>query len=151
MHHRTTGRNDEIYIHNEGRLWSAWDHYPIFASVQDKVLPKKGIRSWTGWKSITEGQSVKFKKEVMMNNDGVEEDLATIQKTPKVQKVLHRTKSQREKEIILWTTSGCAKRPRQDVPQKSRGEFSGSRLGKLEYSTWQLQYGASEEKSKVNR
>ena len=48
-----------------------------------KGLPKKSIKTWTGWEPITEEQSVKFKKEVMINNDGVEENFATIQKTPR--------------------------------------------------------------------
>ena len=47
-----------------------------------KVFQKK-YKTWTGWEPITEEQSVKFKKEVMINNDGVEEDFATIQKTPR--------------------------------------------------------------------
>ena len=38
-------RNDDIYIHNAGRLWQFWDHYPIFARTQEeahtKVFQKK--------------------------------------------------------------------------------------------------------------
>ena len=26
-------RNDEIYIHNERRLWATWNHHPIFARI----------------------------------------------------------------------------------------------------------------------
>ena len=39
----------------------------------------KKRKKWTGWKPITEEQTVKFKKEVMINNDGVEEYLAIFQ------------------------------------------------------------------------
>ena len=28
-------RNDEVYIHNAGRSWATWDHYPIFARIQE--------------------------------------------------------------------------------------------------------------------
>ena len=98
-------RNDQFYIHNGGRLWDTWVHYLKFASVQEEAHTKvfqKMYNKWTGWKPITEEQSVKFKKEVMINNDGVEEDFATIQKTPRARsgKVVHRTKAQREKEIM---------------------------------------------------
>ena len=39
-------------------------------------------KKWTGWKPTTEDQSLRFKKEVMKK------------------KVVHRTKSQRQKEIM---------------------------------------------------
>ena len=27
---------DEIYIHNAGRLWTSWDHYPVFARIHEE-------------------------------------------------------------------------------------------------------------------
>ena len=41
-------RNDEIYIHNEGRLWATLDHFPIFARVQEEahaIVFQKRIKS----------------------------------------------------------------------------------------------------------
>ena len=61
-------RNDEIYNHNEGRLWATWDHYHIFARTQEEAhtsIFQRRNKKWTGWKPITEEQSLKFKKEVM--------------------------------------------------------------------------------------
>ena len=29
-------RNDEVSIHNAGRLWATWDHYPIFARIEEE-------------------------------------------------------------------------------------------------------------------
>ena len=29
-------RNDEIYIHNERRLWAIWDHHPIFVRIHEE-------------------------------------------------------------------------------------------------------------------
>ena len=34
-------RNDEVYIHNAGRLWTTWDHYPIFARITCQSLSEK--------------------------------------------------------------------------------------------------------------
>ena len=57
-------RNDEIYIHNAGRLWATWDHYPIFARIHEERHVKafqKRHKKWTGWKPTTEEQLF-FKK-----------------------------------------------------------------------------------------
>ena len=59
-------REDEVYNHSEGRLWATWDHCPIVARIQEEAHTKKsqkGNRKWTGWKPITEEQSLKFKKK----------------------------------------------------------------------------------------
>ena len=63
-----------------------------------KSSPKRN-KKWTAWKPMTEEQSVKFKTEVMINNDGVEDDLATLQKNTEnaARKVVHPTRAQREK------------------------------------------------------
>ena len=33
-------RNDEIHIHTARRLWATWDHYPIFARIQEEPYVK---------------------------------------------------------------------------------------------------------------
>ena len=98
-------RNDEIYIHIAGRLWATWDHYPIFARIQEEAHARvfqTRNKKWTGWKPTTEDQSLKFKKEVMRKKGSMEEDFATIQNNVEIaaKKVVHRTKAQREKEIM---------------------------------------------------
>ena len=95
-------RNDEICIHNAGRLWATWDHCPIFARIEEepdtKVFQKRNNK-WTGWKPTTEDQSLNFKKVMMIENGGMEEDLANVQKNTEneAKKVGHRSKAQREK------------------------------------------------------
>ena len=37
-------RNDEIYIHNEGRLWATSAHCPIFARIQEKRHTLKSFK-----------------------------------------------------------------------------------------------------------
>ena len=38
------GRNDEVYIHNAGRLWAAWDHYPIFVRIEEEPYTSMSFR-----------------------------------------------------------------------------------------------------------
>ena len=33
-------RNDDIYIHNAGRLWATLDNYPIFARIHEEPHTK---------------------------------------------------------------------------------------------------------------
>ena len=63
-------RNNEIYIDNEGRLWATWDHYQIFARMQEDAhtnieKQKKEIKSGRGgnrkqksnhWNSKNDGE-----------------------------------------------------------------------------------------------
>ena len=58
-------RDDEIYIHNESRLWATLDHYPIFARIEEEVHTKKFQRrnkKWTGWTPITEEPEIHQKE-----------------------------------------------------------------------------------------
>ena len=61
-------RSVEIYIHNEGRLWATWDHYPIFERIHEephvKVFQKKG----KGGRAASRQQKINLcflKREVM--------------------------------------------------------------------------------------
>ena len=49
-------RNDEVHVHNAGRLWATWDHCPTFARIEEephvKVFQKRN-KKWTGWKPTT--------------------------------------------------------------------------------------------------
>ena len=93
--------NDEIYIHEEGRLWATWDHYPIFARIQEEApqLFCKKKKKVDKWKPKTEEQSLKFKKEVMKKNGSIE-DLAGVRKNTEnaARKPAHQTKARREEE-----------------------------------------------------
>ena len=97
-------KNDEVYIHNAGRLWATWDHYPIFARIEEephvKVFQKR--KKWTGWKPKTEEQSILFSRDVMKKGGDKEEHLSTVQKNRKsaAKKIQHRTNAQKEKEMM---------------------------------------------------
>ena len=64
------GRNDEVYIHNARKLWATWDHYPIFARIEEEpqvnVFQKRN-KKWAGWKPTTEEQLLLFKREVRLH------------------------------------------------------------------------------------
>ena len=98
-------RNDEVYVHNAGRLWATWDHYPIFARIEEephvKVFQKRN-KKWTCWKPTTEEQLLLFKREVMENERDTEADLCTAQKNIEnaAKKIQHRTNAQKEKELM---------------------------------------------------
>ena len=96
-------RNDEIYIHNAGRLWATWDHYPIVARIQEEphvtVFHKKEQKV-DGLEADNRRSINAFsKKEVMKNVGNKEENLSTVQKNIEnaAKKIRHRTKAQREK------------------------------------------------------
>ena len=97
-------RNDEVYIHNEGRLWATWDHCLIYARIQEDVHSKFSIKKrgkmWSGWTPKTEEQSVEFNNRMMEKNDNAEDDLATVQRNIKSAsgKVVYHTKAEREKK-----------------------------------------------------
>ena len=59
---RSMTRNHEVFVHREGRLWATWDHYPIYARIQEagysKHLEKGDKKKWTGWTPKTELQSL---------------------------------------------------------------------------------------------
>ena len=101
------GRNDEVYIHNAGRLWHGppWDHYPLFARIEEephvKVFQKRN-KKWTGWKPTTEEQLSLFKREAMKNERDIQDDLSTAQKNIETaaKKIQHRTNAQKEKEMM---------------------------------------------------
>ena len=63
---RPKRRNDEIYIHNERRLWATWHHYLHFRENRRRTtcqcLFQKRYKKWTGWKPTTEEQLIRFKK-----------------------------------------------------------------------------------------
>ena len=65
-------RNDEVYIHNAGRLWAIWDHHLIFARIEEEphveVLQKRN-KKLTGWKPTTEEQLLLFKMEVIKTRE----------------------------------------------------------------------------------
>ena len=98
-------RNDEVYIHNAGRLWATRDHYPIFAWIHEephvKVFQKRN-KEWTGWKPTTEEQLMQFTRKVTKNERDTEEDLSTAQKNIEntAKKIQHRTNALKEKEML---------------------------------------------------
>ena len=99
-------RNDED-IHNDGRLWATWDHYPVYARIQEagrsKIL-QKGKKKWIGWTPKAEMQAVEFRKKVMEKYDDTEDDLAAIQRTIEnaAGKVARYTKA--EREVVVMST-----------------------------------------------
>ena len=38
-------RDDEIYMHNEGRLWSTWDHYTTICTEFSEALSEAVVNS----------------------------------------------------------------------------------------------------------
>ena len=46
-------------------LWVTWDHYPIFARVQEEPHIKVKWKKWTGWNPTTKDQLLYCRKEVM--------------------------------------------------------------------------------------
>ena len=125
-------RDDEIYMHNEGRLWSTWDHYPIYAGIQEDGHTKKNQKGrkkkWTGWKAKTEDQKLEFKKMVMKENEDIEDTLENIQRTIEnaAGKVAHHTNAERDKNIDEYTREKL----QQGVQQRSRGEYSRNKVRK---------------------
>ena len=98
-------RDDEVYMCNDVGTWETWDHYSIFARIQEEEQTdsfRKGKRKkkWTGWKPKTDEQQIEFRKKVMEDGDDkIDEDLATIQKTLETAagKVAHITLKPKEK------------------------------------------------------
>ena len=47
-------KDDEMYIHNEERMWATWNHCSISSRIQEEGRTKKfkkGMKKkWTGWK-----------------------------------------------------------------------------------------------------
>ena len=93
-------RNDEVYIHNAGRLWATWDHYPIFARVEEephvKVFQKRNFKM-DGMEADNRRAIITFQK-----GRNTEEDLSTAQKNIEnaAKKIQHRTNAQMEKEMM---------------------------------------------------
>ena len=96
-------RDDDAYIHNDVKLWDAWDHYPIYARIQEgksteHLAERKRTKKWTGWRPRTDEEQIEFKKNVMENGeDRTDEHLAAIQKNIEIAagKVAHHTEAER--------------------------------------------------------
>ena len=74
-------RHDECFIYNEGKLWDTWDHYHIYARIQEgrdaeQFLGRKK-RHWCGWAPKTVDH---MKKVIENDGHGVDGNLTTIQK-----------------------------------------------------------------------
>ena len=72
-------------MHNKVKLYGAWDHYPLYTTVQDaegqfQKSNSKKFRGWAGWRPVSEDEKAKFKK--VKGADGTEggKSLVEIQK-----------------------------------------------------------------------
>ena len=85
-----------------GQLWTTTLSSREYKKKNTSKSFKKRNKKWTGWKPTTEDQSMHFKKEVTKNAGNKEENLSTVQKNIEnaARKIRHRTKAQREKEIM---------------------------------------------------
>ena len=78
-------RHDDCFICNEGKLWDTWDHYPMYARIQEGRDAEQFLgnrkKKWRGWAPKTVEQKIEFMKKVM-ENDGcdIDENLTTTQK-----------------------------------------------------------------------
>ena len=61
-------RDDEIYILNDERTWTTWNHYAIHARIQEEeqtnnFTMEKRQKKWTGWKPKTDEQTMEFSEK----------------------------------------------------------------------------------------
>ena len=107
-------RDDEENIHNDERTWATWDHYTIYARIQEEEQTNnytKGKRKkkWTAWKPKTDEQTMQFRKEEMEKNEDTEDDLAIIQRNIETAagQVAHQS---RKRNIIMSTPDNVRQR-----------------------------------------
>ena len=77
------GRDDDAYIYNDVKLWDTWDHYPIYARIQEGQSAEQILKR-RGRKSGQDGnQRQMSKKGIQEKGDAGwrRQDLASIQKT----------------------------------------------------------------------
>ena len=59
-------RSDDIFICNDNKAWTTWDHYHIHARIcedsLDVPLRKRWKNNWCGWKPRTEEEKKKYMK-----------------------------------------------------------------------------------------
>ena len=61
-------------MHNKVKLCSTWDHYPVYAMIQEDdgqgefIQQKK--EGWTGWRPYDEKARIIFQKKAVMDQKG---------------------------------------------------------------------------------
>ena len=62
--------SDQVYVHNDVKLWGTWDHYPIYATIQEDDVNKypiqrKNKKKWAGWRPLNDDAKIEQKKTVI--------------------------------------------------------------------------------------
>ena len=73
------------YAHNEFKLCSTWDHFPVYAAIQEYggqgcFVQHKKKKVWAGWQPSDEDAKIECKKNVVgKREDDNKDSLVMIQ------------------------------------------------------------------------